>query len=383
MTDSVTPSTPEIIPLVRLSTTEDSNSTILFTGWINSLNMVIDNMNSLMLGDYVKDGNLTINNEQIGIVANSITINGNALTKYVQFKDSSISDNIGVTREYGYRHIYNTTKGIEGDAQFPIYNPHGDSTANIGFDLLDNTAFKDKPISKETEDAISVLEDVVEKMHVFDDTVKSDGTLAVKLSGIKSFFDSIILPIRTSAYPVGSYYMNATNNDNPSTIFGFGEWIKIDTGVTLMTAGTGNPVDSTGGSYTVTLNEDHIFAHTHTATVGSSNGAHTHGRGNMNFTAEFWGTRLGANNSLSKSGAFTPSVSTGGGAGATNTQEANAVINLDASRNKNDGTASWTGTTSSSGVHSHTFTLDANVSETSPINIVQPYYVVNTWRRTK
>ena len=54
--------------------------------------------------------------------------------------------------------------------------------------------------------------------------------------------------ILSLVYPVGSIYMNRTNNDNPSNILGFGTWTQI-TGYFLYPAPNNENIGDTGGSW--------------------------------------------------------------------------------------------------------------------------------------
>ena len=69
-----------------------------------------------------------------------------------------------------------------------------------------------------------------------------------------------------AAYPVGSIYINATNNTNPGTLLGFGTWTAFGAGRVMVGFNGSDPLfdaaEETGGSKDATL-----VSHTHTATV--------------------------------------------------------------------------------------------------------------------
>ncbi len=69
-----------------------------------------------------------------------------------------------------------------------------------------------------------------------------------------------------AAYPVGSIYINATNNTNPGTLLGFGTWVAFGAGRVMVGFNGSDPLfdaaEETGGSKDATL-----VSHTHTATV--------------------------------------------------------------------------------------------------------------------
>lgn len=70
-----------------------------------------------------------------------------------------------------------------------------------------------------------------------------------------------------AAYPIGSVYINATDNTNPATLLGFGTWTAFGAGRVLVGFDSGDTdfdtAEETGGSKTVTLTEAQLPAHTH------------------------------------------------------------------------------------------------------------------------
>ncbi len=77
-----------------------------------------------------------------------------------------------------------------------------------------------------------------------------------------------------AAYPVGSIYINATNNTNPGTLLGFGTWAAFGAGRVMVGFNGSDPLfdaaEETGGSKDATL-----VSHTHTATVSDPGHAHS------------------------------------------------------------------------------------------------------------
>jgi hypothetical protein len=75
-------------------------------------------------------------------------------------------------------------------------------------------------------------------------------------------------------HPVGSIYINATDNTNPATLFGFGTWVAFGAGRVPVGFNAGNPLfdtaEETGGSADAIT-----VSHTHTATV--TDPGHVHG----------------------------------------------------------------------------------------------------------
>ena len=94
-----------------------------------------------------------------------------------------------------------------------------------------------------------------------------------------------ITDVLKAVYPVGSVYLSI-NNTNPSSIFGFGTWVKESggylygcvstvsnstyTGLNTQSGGSG-----TSGSTTLSADQSGLPSHTHTGTT-SENGSHTH-----------------------------------------------------------------------------------------------------------
>jgi hypothetical protein len=141
-------------------------------------------------------------------------------------------------------------------------------------------------------------------------------------------------------HPVGSVYINATDNTNPGTLLGFGTWTAFGAGRVPVGFNAADPLfdtaEETGGS-----KDAIVVSHTHTGTTGGS-GAHTH-------------------TLLYSSGQGTLVDSIGGGA--------NGSI-------ANSGTAGMT----NPGDHTHSFTTASTGSSGTNANL-QPYITVYMWKR--
>lgn len=78
-----------------------------------------------------------------------------------------------------------------------------------------------------------------------------------------------------AAYPVGSIYMNATNNANPVTLLGFGTWTAFGAGRMPVGFNAADPLfdtaEETGGS-----KDAIVVSHSHTATSTVSDPGHSH-----------------------------------------------------------------------------------------------------------
>jgi hypothetical protein len=73
-----------------------------------------------------------------------------------------------------------------------------------------------------------------------------------------------------SMYPIGSIYINATNNTNPGTLLGFGTWERFGEGRVLVsqdsTDADFDAIGETGGEKTHQLTESEMPSHNHNYT---------------------------------------------------------------------------------------------------------------------
>lgn len=137
-------------------------------------------------------------------------------------------------------------------------------------------------------------------------------------------------------YPIGSVYMNATDNTNPGDLLGFGTWVAFGAGRVPVGIDTGqtefNAPEKTGGHKA-------LQSHSHTGST-STNGDHNH-------TIAFHGS----------TSSITPGTDLKG-------------INWPSDRSR---------TTGNAGSHSHTFTTN-NTGDGDSGNL-QPYITVYMWVR--
>ena len=187
--------------------------------------------------------------------------------------------------------------------------------------------------TSETETDISSIEGRVTDTEVAIDALII--SLPVELAGLLS-----------QVYPVGSIYTNATNNANPSTLFGFGTWVPFGTGRVMMGLDAANPLfntaEKTGGT-TTTTPEAGLYAIQSVETYAPRDG---------------WGTEGGPLGAATSGRLLV-------GSGEGEYREA-----LESVRAAGVGSRSL-------GLHSHAMTGGLHTH-----NLVPPYIVVHMWKRT-
>ena len=195
-------------------------------------------------------------------------------------------------------------------------------------------------------------------------------------------------------YPVGSIYINATNNTNPGTLLGVGTWVAFGAGRVPVGFNASDSLfdaaEKTGGS-----KDAIVVAHTHTGTTGNQSNDHAHGfsatTGGQSANHTHSGTTDGVGNhahsltlfntSLNLSGGATPLGV--GGAGSSNTGGAGAHSHtFGTSGVSNDHSHNVSGSTGGvNSNHNHSFTTASSGSSGTNAN-VQPFITVFMWKRT-
>ena len=224
------------------------------------------------------------------------------------------------------------------------------------------------------------------------------------LKAIKAWVKEQVLGGGINAYPIGSIYMSV-NPTSPADIFG-GTWEALDQGRVLIGAGASHPAGEVGGEETHVLatsempshnhTESSAGSHTHSGSTGSG-GSHSHSRGTMNITgsvASNQGTSFsiirGVASEIDEEGAMgIVSINTNKGIEDFNGSTVARVIGFDFDASRS---GAWTGSTSSSGNHSHTLSsISSSGSHSHTINNtggneahnnMQPYLSVYMWKRT-
>ena len=159
----------------------------------------------------------------------------------------------------------------------------------------------------------------------------------------------------------------STNATSPQTLFG-GTWRALDQGRVLIGANASHPARSTGGAETHVITTQEMPSHNHSGSTNST-GNHSHTRGSMNITGQIDAVTGG----VVCGGAFYGSSLIVDNIQST-TSGKNARVLFDASR-------SWSGSTSSTGSHSHTVTINSTGGG-SAMSLMQPYLAVYMWERT-
>lgn len=95
------------------------------------------------------------------------------------------------------------------------------------------------------------------------------GGVDKNIPGLGQLVAYIKAQIQNSTYPVGTIYTNKTDSRNPNEILGFGTWVAIEAGRTIVAAGGGYAAGTTGGEATHTLTVAEIPAHHHHTTSRS------------------------------------------------------------------------------------------------------------------
>lgn len=167
-------------------------------------------------------------------------------------------------------------------------------------------------------------------------------------------------------YPVGSIYMSV-NNVNPTTLFG-GTWEKIAGGRCLIGADSSYALGTTGGEETHLLKTTELPAHNHSISQSLS-GEHKHNRGTMEISGaiKLW-KYFAADGAFYINGGWGYAETKNGG------EDGTARAEFKASR-------TWTGETSAAGGHVHVCSI-GNTGGDKAHNNMQPYLVVNIWKRT-
>ena len=161
-----------------------------------------------------------------------------------------------------------------------------------------------------------------------------------------AFVQAVVSTARGALYPVGSIYINATDNTNPNSLLGFGTWVAFGAGRVPVGFNAANPLfdaaEKTGGSAdAITVSHTHTFSAT-TSTAG----AHAH------------------------TGSLTQSTKSGTGP--------TPVVSSTESFGGN-----YNYTTNSAGDHNHTVSGTTSSTGSSGTNAnYQPFITVYMWKRT-
>lgn len=172
-------------------------------------------------------------------------------------------------------------------------------------------------------------------------------------------------------YPIGSIYMSI-NEVNPSILFGFGEWEKIEDKF-LLASGTTYANGTEGGEALVSITTAQMPPHAHSASTDNA-GEHAHSKGTMGIYGR---TGYGGPSSEVSANGVGGAFYNGGSANlwtfGRSGQWRDGIVDFQANRN-------WSGATSSNGTHAHTVTVN-NSGNGEAHNNMPPYLAVNVWKR--
>lgn len=221
-------------------------------------------------------------------------------------------------------------------------------------------------------------------------TVWSDGTnfALQNTASVTQAFGTSNTTIATTAFvqaalqalhPVGSVYINATNNTNPATLLGFGTWTAFGAGRVPVGFNAGDSrfdtAEETGGSYDAV-----VVSHNHTGTTDSENQNHTHGfSGSTSGVGDHQHVGDWPNDCTTARYQF----GTSGAAASSQFCDTNGNVGFSAlTSGAGAHSHSFSGSTGGiSNNHQHGFTTNASGSSGTSANI-QPYITVYMWKRT-
>ncbi|NKG28835.1 hypothetical protein FVB43_02080 [Erwinia rhapontici] len=176
-------------------------------------------------------------------------------------------------------------------------------------------------------------------------------------------------------YPVGIVTWFAQNK-NPNTLFPNTTWNSIGENKTIRLAkADGSDVMTIGGKDIYQIEKNHLPS----LSLGlsgrtSSNGGHTHTRGTMNITGNIEANQLTKVGGGRATGAFSSYRS--GLDGVASMSSNSDGFNFDASK-------SWTGNTSNSGVHDHTFSGNTEIMGSGlEFNVTNSFIKLMGWYRS-
>ena len=226
-------------------------------------------------------------------------------------------------------------------------------------------------------------------------------TFAFSVNGNVPNASGAITAVRPiDAWPIGSIFITASSS-NPATLLGGGTWTQIQ-GKYLLASSSSYTAGQSYGSMTKTLVTANIPNHTHGFTTGSagshshsastgSTGNHSHTRGSMNITGsvtnwdnEPWGTA----DNFTNSGALAMEITSFSNGAETSTYSGGGGFRLTF-----DASNGWTGSTSTTGAHTHSVSVNSNGAHThtgttngtgsgTAFNIMPESIAVNVWQRT-
>jgi microcystin-dependent protein len=181
-----------------------------------------------------------------------------------------------------------------------------------------------------------------------DNMASNSATKFCSQQSIKAYVDAATTTA-SSAWPVGSVYINALVSTNPATLLGFGTWTAIGAGKMIVGYNASDTdfdsISDTGGSKTATIAEANLPSHSHTYSGTSSGQSATHNHTSTTYN------------------------DTDDGTGIRGAQAAGAI-------------GTWTSGNASAD-HTHTYSgTSSAVGSGTALSVMNPYIVCYLWKRT-
>ena len=329
------PSTIGSGALLNLNTQYSANNFVGFRYWGTAVNIVapkVATAGNYYIPTHITDGTNTVTSDNKGTVDISTLLPD--VSDFVT--NSSLANTLlsYATQSWVYQQGYIT--GITSS----------NVTTALGYTPSDNTLSN-----------VSSIDSGSAVKTALDD--KADTDLSNLTSTGQTVIDNSIVTILETIYPIGAIYIG-TMSTCPLETLGIGTWQLVSSGRVLQGADTNSTAGSTINASLPSLTTDSV-------------GDHSHNRG----TLRIYGsgsiiTGLRTSGTATTSGPFKNSfTSATSGLGSSSGSRTNLSFDTNLS-----GTT-WTGTTNTTGAHTHTAEWTGHVGTT-----VQPdAYVVNIWER--
>ena len=175
---------------------------------------------------------------------------------------------------------------------------------------------------------------------------------------------------KNESFPIGSVFFTSINK-NPNTLLGYGTWVLIGNGRTIIGANNDDTGKETGGSMSKVLSVDNLPSHNHTASSNSVSHNHDIEITNEDSAHNHYVLKWAQGNNGSYGGEKLMSAYENGQTIPGNDQ---AWTNL--------GGTHVHGASSSQESHSHNITVEST-GNSKPLDITPSYIKLFIWERTE